>query len=52
MLAYDPDDRVSAREVLKSNYFRDFREQDKKVRSGSLAYSLHYPVSSVKSTGL
>lgn len=46
MLAYDPDDRISAREVLKSNYFRDLREQDKKMQSG--VYSLHYPVSSVK----
>ncbi len=50
MLAYDPDERISAREVLKTNYFRDFREQDKKLRSGSVVYSLHYPASSLKNS--
>ena len=31
LLAYDPDDRISARQAVKHPYFRDFREADKRA---------------------
>ena len=32
LIAYNPDDRVSARQALRHNYFRELRQAEKKVR--------------------
>jgi renal tumor antigen len=32
MLAYDPDERISAKEVIRHPYFADLREQEKKIQ--------------------
>lgn len=32
MLTYDPDERISAKEVVKHPYFSDLREQEKKIQ--------------------
>ena len=32
LLTYNPDDRPTARQALKHNYFRDLREQDQMIR--------------------
>lgn len=38
MLAYNPEDRISAREALKEPYFRSLREREKRVQK---AYALN-----------
>ena len=39
LLAYDPDDRLSARQAVKHPYFRDIREQEK--RAAAAAHHSH-----------
>merc|ERR1712196_586012 len=39
LLAYDPDDRLSARQAVKHPYFKDLREQEK--RAAAAAHHSH-----------
>jgi renal tumor antigen len=33
LLAYNPDERLSARQALRHPYFRDLRDQEKRIKA-------------------
>lgn len=39
LLAYNPDDRMSARQALRHSYFRELREGEKRLKHGSPMYN-------------
>jgi len=51
LLAYDPDDRISARQAVKHAYFREFREADKRAAAAAAGQGSMCASSSMSASG-